>query len=538
MAVPHERLALAEHAATIAADAADLSDRISEALYARLLAQRVELIPAESDVAHLLKELFHGSPDVIMHRLRSGVAQGAVLVYQQGMTDEHLMNAYLIEPLLRAPLPPERGWGGVEAVAPAGSSVDKATNLEEVTKLVLDGCAVLVRAGESHAIGFNLRKVDKRGITRPVTEPDIYGPHDGFIEDLGTNLSLVRRRLRTPRLTVEKLTVGRLSATPVYVLHIAGVGDDHLVAEVRRRLGRIRVDGVLDTGQLVEFIKDAPLSPVPQMRRTERPDVVAAGLLEGRVAVMMDGSPGVYVLPITWSHLLKSDEDYFIHWFIASGLRLLRLLGFIMAMTLPALYVAITTYHQELIPTPLLLTLSASKVNVPLPALLEVLLMLVLFEIIREAGVRVPRGAGGALTIGGTLVVGDAAVRSGIVSTPITIIAAGVGIGFYIVPNYEFMLLGRMLTLVLLFAGAFLGIFGILFCLAAFGLHVTSLRSFGQPYMAPEAPFRPRAMRDSIFLRAPWWAMDSRPRYPSAPTQRRRQAPGQMPAPPDGATRG
>lgn len=504
---------------------ADASDEVADVQY-DLLADE----PLTGDLSKLddgLRELLRSAPDLAVRVVVVSDGREARLVYESGLVDPTLL-ARVAERLTQtspAPDVAERPFlirlGEAAAPAVTGGLVH---TLGTFAERLFEGSALFAVSGEAGALTLRLPKFPSRGVAPPLTTHVVMGPRDGFVEDVSTNLALMRRRLRTHRLWVDRLTIGKLSRTSVYVVHVHGVADDHLVKEVETRLRGIAIDGVLESNYLSELIRDAPWSPFPTVLRTERPDSVAASLLEGRVAIVTDGSPFVLIVPCTLTTLFSAAEDYFQSWQITSILRSVRLAATTLGVFLPGLYVAITTFHQEFLPTPLLISVSASRETVPFPTLVEVLLMLVLFEIIREAGVRVPSGVGSALTIGGTLVVGDAAVRAGVISAPIVIVVGAVIIAFFVIPNYDAVQAFRFTLYPLLLAGGFLGIYGILFVFLALALHLASLRSFGAAYLSPFAPMRLSDLKDSL-IRAPWWAMKRRPTSTFSPAQYRQRTP-------------
>jgi hypothetical protein len=497
----------------IGAGLADLSDRI-----ARLQFELLLNAPLDGNLDHLrqgLSELFHDAPDVVAQRFRCRGGLAGLAVFDKGMVDRAILARGVLDRLADADLAPGDGRAAGlldrvgEAIAPAGTTT-RVSRLGHLAEEVLDGAAVLAFAGAAEALGIDVESMENRGISEPKNEPVVLGPQDAFIESAATNLSLVRRRLRTPRLWVDLHRVGAVSRTSVYVLHLHGIADDALVRELTRRLRRIEIDGVVDVNQVKEQIRDTPLSPFPTAQRTERPDRLAAALLEGRVALIVDGSPFAMIVPVTLSGQMKAPEDYYLHWAVSTSIRLVRWAALILGVFLPPLYVAVATFHQEFIPTPLLVTLAASRENVPLPTLFEVLILLFLFEIIREAAARVPQGVGQAVTIGGTLVVGQAIVRAGIISAPVIIVVAAVGIAFFAIPNYELLQTSRLILYPLLLAAGIMGIYGVFFALIGLLLHMASLRSFGVPYLDPVAPLRPANWKDFV-LRAPHGAIRTRP---------------------------
>ncbi len=536
------------------ADVADAADRVERLLFDLLVHK-----PICGDLEELkrdLQDLFGTAPDITAQRFRCRGGLDGLVVFDQGMVNQQLLVLGVLDHLVHSDLHPADAADPrlleriSQEIAPTGAMSTTAGTVSNAASgqqegshevlgmaadQILGGASLIAFSGHSQVLFVKISKVDKRSISEPTSAPVVMGPHEGFIEDAETNLSLVRRRMRTPRLRVEQFRLGNLSRTGVYLLYLQGVVDDLLVAEARRRLRNVDVDVVMESNILMELIRDAPGSMVPTMLRSERPDRVAGALAQGQFAIITDGTPLALVAPITLGHMLKSTEDYYQNWAVVSLVRWIRLSALLLGVLLPAFYVAIVTFHPEFIPPLLLTTIAASRENVPLPALGEVLLLLGLFEIIREAGVRVPSGIGSALTIGGTLVVGQAAVRAGIVSAPVIIITAAVVIAFFAIPDYDMVQFSRFLLYPMLFAAGFLGIFGILFASFMLAFYLASLRAFGRAFLDPVAPLRPRNWKDAV-VRAPWWQMNTRPTFTGF-TNPVRQARNQKPRPPRGRSR-
>jgi spore germination protein KA len=285
---------------------------------------------------------------------------------------------------------------------------------------------------------------------------------------------------------------------------------------------------VLESGYLEEFIEDNPYSPFPQVVHTERPDRVTASLLEGRVAILTDGTPFALIVPAEFITLMQSPEDYYERYMVATAIRWLRYIGFAMSLLLPSLYIAITTFHQEMIPTRLLISLAAAREGVPFPALVEALMMEFTFEALREAGIRLPRAVGQAVSIVGALVIGQAAVQAGIVSPLMVIVVAITGIASFMNPAFNIALTMRLMRFPLMLLAATLGLFGVMVGILAILIHLAGLRSFGVPYLSSLAPLHTKDLKD-VAVRAPWWAMDNRPAE-TAKLNRRRQSRGQKPS--------
>ncbi|MEK8127148.1 spore germination protein [Paenibacillus filicis] len=374
---------------------------------------------------------------------------------------------------------------------------------DETVEHILAGDVALLLDGLPEVLVIHERHWEKRSIEEPATEAVIRGPREGFQESLGTNISLIRRRLKTPSLKMEEVKVGRLSNTEIAIVYLEGIADKALVREVKERIGRIKIDAILESGYIEELIEDHALSPFPQVLVTERPDRVVGNLLEGKVAIIIDNTPFVLLVPGTFFELLQSPEDYYQRYFIASSIRMLRLLAVISSLLLPSLYIALTTFHHEMIPTMLLISIASARETVPFPAFVEALLMEVAFEGLREAGVRLPRPVGQAVSIVGALVIGQAAVAAGIVSSPLVIIVSMTGIASFIFPSFQLGLAFRLLRFPMMIAAAALGLYGILMLLLMLLLHMLHLRSFGVPYMTPLAPLRMEELQD-VIIRANW----------------------------------
>jgi len=373
------------------------------------------------------------------------------------------------------------------------------------------GDTVLFGAGWPQALVVSTDQVPHRPVGTPEREQVIRGPQEAFGEDLDTNLALLRNLLRTEKLVARRLVLGDLSTTPVAMVYLAGVSNPRLVEEIWRRLNGIRIDFLMDSGILEQLIEDNPYSPHPQLTATERPDRVAALLAEGRVAVFCGGSPQALVAPTTLYELLHTGEDMYLRWPYGNFLRLVRNLAFYISFLLPGIYLAVALFHQEMVPMELLLALTGARARVPFPSLVEVLIMEISFELIREAGERAPGVLGNTIGIVGALILGQAAVQAGIVSPILIIIVAITALANFAIPNYSTAFAVRILRFAYILLGAFLGFPGLALGLAVHMAAVAHLKSFGVPYLAPVAPQAVTGV--DVFLRGPVWQMERRPDY-------------------------
>jgi spore germination protein KA len=314
-------------------------------------------------------------------------------------------------------------------------------------------------------------------------------------------------------------------------MYIKGIANEDILGEVRRRLDGIRIDGILESGYIEDLIQDEVWTPFPTVYNSERPDVIAGGLLEGRVAILVEGTPFVLMVPVVLDSFLQSAEDYYQRYDFATFIRMLRFVSFLIALLFPSLYVAVVTYHQEVLPTSLMLNLAAQRENVPFPPIVEAFVMEVIFEILREAGLRMPKAVGNTISIVGALIIGQAAVEAGIVSSAMVIVVALTAITNFVIPSLSFAIAIRLLRFVFLVLAGTLGMYGIAVGLLMMVLHLASLRSFGIPYLKPFAPFAPSGLKDAVF-RFPLWSMNRRPAFLSR--DRFRQGPNQKPDKPPG----
>jgi spore germination protein KA len=362
-------------------------------------------------------------------------------------------------------------------------------------------------------------------VESPVAEQVVRGPQEGFTENIVTNTGLLRRRLRTPDLLFERVVVGRRSRTNVLVAYMLGLTNPALLDEARRRLSGIDIDMLEGSGTLEQLLEDSPRGFFPTIQDTQRPDRAAAALAEGRLVFFVDGSPFALIAPVGFANFLHSPEDYYIKWPFGSILRFIRICGLLATLLLPATYIAIANFHQEMIPSSLLLAIAASRENVPFPAQFEVMMMEIAFEVIREGSLRIPTVLGQTVGIVGALILGQAAVMANIVSPILVIVVATTALGSFTIPNYGLSLpvrFGRFLFIGL--AGTF-GLYGIAAGLFLVSAQAASLRSFGVPYLAPSGPHQPGS--PDVVVRGPAFAMDQRPSL-ARPMELQRQAKGLM----------
>jgi len=488
----------------------------------------------------IIKEIFNDCSDIIYREFIFAQREDIrlALIYVDGLVDkpqlsEQIIRALALELPVASPgadISKARAYNLIKERSLCIHQVKETDRLEDVIEAVLSGDTVLLVDGHATAIINGARGWESRKITEPDTEVVVRGPRDCFVETLRTNTALIRRKIKNSNLKIIELKLGQVTKTDVAVVYIKGIANDKLVEEVKSRLQRIDIDGVLESGYIEELIEDNPWSPFPQVNHTERPDKLASRLLEGRAGILVDGTPFALSVPNVFIEYLHAPEDYYERFLFASAIRLIRFLALFLSMVAPSLYIAVITYHQEMLPTALLLSIAAQREAVPFPAFAEVLLMEVAFEILREAGVRLPRQVGQAVSIVGALIIGEASVRAGLVAPSTVILVALTGISSFVF-FYSVSIATRLLRFPIMILSATLGLFGLISGIIIIVVHLCTLRSFGTPYLSPMAPISTGDMKDMV-IRAPWWAMPARPRL-IGQANPQRQEQGLKPAPPE-----
>ncbi|MEW6523796.1 MAG: spore germination protein [Bacillota bacterium] len=440
----------------------------------------------------------------------------AMAVFMEGLAKRDVINDAVLTSLMQFahldPMPPDR-TRLMEDIALRwlpGNEVRVLGELPAVVKEIVLGATAVLVEGSDRALIVETKGWDYRSVEEPQSEMLVRGPHEGFVENFRTNTGLIRKILRTERLVTEMTTVGRIGRSLLAIMYVDGLANPKLIEEVRRRIQAIEVDYVAESGILEQLIEDYPLAFMPSVLATQRPDRVAAFLSEGHVAILLDNSPFALVVPTTFFTLLHSPEDHYLRWPYGAFMRVIRVGAFFIAILLPALYVAVSNYHQEMIPTDLMLSMAGARELVPFPTVVEVLLMEGAFELIREAGLRVPTVIGPTIGIVGALILGQAAVQAGIISPLLVIVVALTALGSFGIPDYGLQFGVRLSRFLFILAGAVLGFLGISAGLVLLALHLTSLKSFGVPVASPRAPYR---RSQDVILRGWVYRDEKRPEH-------------------------
>lgn len=455
-------------------------------------------------------ELFRLDGTFRRREVRTPAGVRCALLYLDGMVNGETAHEAVIRPLLTSGEPAgDPALWLCETVLYA-ADVKPCDRVRDLLRAMLYGDSVLLVGGAGTALVINTKGFRTRGISEPENEAVQKGPREGFDEIAMLNLSQLRRRLQTPDLAVEILRVGRRTDTMVFVCYLESLAGARLVREVKRRLGEISIDGILDANYIAELTRDHPFSLFETAGSSERPDVIASKLLEGRVALIVDGTPMVLTVPYLFCENFQSDEDYYLNFWVSSMGRFLRYVCFFLTVSVPALYLALLTRHTRLLPTYLLLSAAESRAGVPFSSLVECLVLILILEILGETGARMPQGLGHTLSIVGGLVVGQAAVEARLVSAPMLIVVALSGIAGLMVPRLRGAVIYGRVGMVLLAAG--LGLPGCFLGLTVIAVRLTGLHSFGVPYLSTLEHPDLQGLKDTVW-RLPWRFMRTRPAF-------------------------
>lgn len=446
-----------------------------------------------------IKDKLLPSPDLVCQTYSVDRQTEIACLYLSTLADKKLIDELVISVLLAPTTPKDRHQAPLSWLL-ANLKQAELKNIKGVDACVealLDGQCLLIDGGEE-AIAIDAMQREQRAVAEPDMEAVVRGPREGFVEDWSRNLSLIRKRLKSDKLRIERRVIGSESRTTVCLLYLQGKAEEGMLNEFRSRLDAIRTDSVLESSYIEEFIQDRTFTPFPQFIASERPDAIAAKLLEGQVAIITDGTPIVLTGPVTFFQLFSAPEDYYQRSDIASIMRWLRLLAFVIAVFTPSLYISIASYHQELLPSSMLANLASQREGVPFPGFAEAFGMLIIFEVIREAGLRMPRIAGQTISIVGALVLGQAAVEAGIVSAAMVIVVSLTAIANFVAPTYAFGIAQRIIQFSFMVLASTLGFFGIMCGVFFLLIHLVSFQPFGVPYFAPLAPLRLNEWKDTF----------------------------------------
>ena len=461
-------------------------------------------IPGELSLERV-KEVFSHCADFVCREV--AVGESTIYIgYLVGMVKSERLNDYVIRPMLSGLFQGRVDLTTLKERVIWAGSVQERDQLDAVVQdIIVGGCVLFLEEGRT-ALTVPVPTEDRRSVGQPDNEPALKGSRESFTETMRVNTAMLRRHLRAPELQIEEHIVGRQSLTPVDVVYLRGIADEEVVRKIRRRLEEMDLDGMEAAGNLEEYLVDGVVSPFPRLCYTQRPDRLCQSLLEGRVGILVEGIPLAWWGPATLDEFFTTGQDRAYHWTVASCLRLLRYVCAVVSILLPGLYTALVTFHPEAIPARLALSIVAAKQEVPFSTIFEVLILLLAFEIVQEAGLRLPGPIGSTVSILGGLVVGNAAVEAHIISPAVLIVVAAAGIAGYTQPSQDFGNALRLWRFLLSVLGSVGGIFGLSAGLAALIYHLATLESFGVPYLAPftNGAGAPQGHPSLIRLPLPW----------------------------------
>ncbi|WP_064745716.1 spore germination protein [Paenibacillus sp. UNC451MF] len=452
-------------------------------------------------VQSYLHQVFGDTEDLIIVTIWIGRSEG-LLCYLNTMTSNDFMMENIIKPITVSDV----DWDdnpsellGVLRYKYFGGLTSEIICLNDLPNKLIAGYAAVFINNIQEILILDAKKLDERSVEEPTTQTVVRGPKEGFNESAQTNMSLIRRRLLNEKLRFEKHTVGTQSGTSVYLAYIEGGIDFEVLQKVRARLNKSKTPSLFDSGSLEEILRPRTLALFPTAYSSERPDAICALILENRMAIIVNGSPFVLAVPAVMNDFFKSPEDHY-QWFaFGTFSRLLRYISFLFSMFIPSLYVAVSTFHQELIPTVLLTSIAAQREGIPFPAVIEIVIMEITFEILREAGTRMPRVVGQAISIVGALVLGQAAVEAGIISNILVIVVALTAISGFVAPVYTFGANVRLLRFGVIMLASLFGLYGVILFACFLLIHLVKMESFGYPYLSPFAPFIKSGHKDALF---------------------------------------
>lgn len=465
-----------------------------------------------------IEEIFFEWGDIVKKKFllkRKNGYVGIYIVYVDGLTDNEMIERTIIRPLLFEwkENTDENVFASIRDKQIETTDIDEEAEFDAVVLGILRGDGAIFVDGYDKVLLISSKNLPLRGISTPEKESGMKGGLDSFNESMRMGTALIRRRIRDPKLKAKQDYLGQRSRTDYALMYMEDLIYPSMLKEIESRLKNFEIDGIYDSNTLLQLLEDKWYSPFPQFQTTERPDKAASAILEGRIVMVVDNSPEVVILPATLNTFFQAADDYYNRFAVGTFARWIRYLCAYISILLPGLYIAITCFHQEVLPTKLLLAIMGARTNITFPIIIEVLVMEFLFELLREAGIRLPGKMGNTIGVVGGLIVGQAAVEASLVSTIVVIVVALTAISSFAIPNEEFVSTFRLLKFFLIFAGAIWGLYGIIMAVLVILIHLSDLTSLGIPYMMPAVSGSVNANQDQkdFFMRFPVFSMKKRP---------------------------
>jgi spore germination protein len=462
-----------------------------------------------------LNKIMNNSGDIHSREFNlAGSNMKAAIMYISTLANEDMVQEHILKPLIVESAvmynKTQVGFQEIKNSMLSSGNIEEVESFDEIVLGIMSGNTLVIVQGFTKGLIISTSGYQGRTVGEPALEPSIKGPQEAFVEILKVNVGLIRRRLRDPNLCFEMSKIGRRSKSNYAIVYIKGIVKEELVTDIKERLSGLDLDEKSTVSQLGTMIVDRPSSIFPQIQATERPDKVVSAITEGRVAVMMDGTPDVLLAPATLPILMQSPDDYFENWLISSTIRITRYIALFISGLFPAIYIAITSFHPGMLPTQLILSIARTRTGVPFPAMIEAIIMEFVLELLQEAGVRLPRVVGQTVSIVGGLVIGQAAVAAGIVSPIMVIIVSITAITSYTIPDYSLGLATRIIRVPFMILASALGGFGIAIGLLISLTYIASLKSFGVNYLKPISTDNISDWKDGL-IRMPLLSMKKRP---------------------------
>ncbi|GEK24829.1 spore germination protein [Bacillus spizizenii] len=468
----------------------------------------------DSDLQHnveTLKKKLGQNDDIIFYTFSFGDSrQKACLLYIDGLTENKLLAQHVISPLQKETLTQKEGLIEDLSAFFFGYRHSVVSSINEIQQLVFSGQAILLADGYDGGLAFDTKTIMSRNLEEPTSEVLERGPKIGFIEKLRTNTALLRERTSDPNLVIKEMTIGKRTKKKVAVAYIQDIAPDYVVKEVFKRLKSIMTDDVPESGSLEQLIEDEPFSVFPTILSTERPDRVESSLLEGRVSILVDGTPFALIVPATVDEFIHSPDDYNQRWIPMSLIRLIRYTSILITIYLPGLYISLVTYHTGLLPTRMAISIAGSRLNVPFPPFVEAFNMIFTIELIREAGLRLPKPIGQTIGFVGGVVIGQVAVQGQIVSALMVIVVSITALASFTVPSYAYNFPLRIIRIAAMLSAAVLGMYGVIMVFLLVIGHLMRLKSFGQDYIIPIMAQPGQDLKDTV-IRVPTIFLKRRP---------------------------
>jgi len=476
----------------------------------------------------MLDEVLRDCGDVVRREFLVGGNGRLVMLYADNFVDLEAIRESILETVM-LDYESEQPKGILERLmeeAIAVSEVKKVTEVADICDGIFWGDTILLMEGDDFALQATTKKFPNRGVSKAETEVVVQGPKDAYMEVMAFNIVLTRRRIRDPKLKLKRKKAGKRTKTDIALMYMEDLVRPELLRKIEQQLDNMNLDGILDSGSLEQLLEQRQYSPFPQLQMTERPDKTASALLEGRVVLLMDNTPYAILLPATWNTFFQAAEDYYERWEIMSFIRLIRFGAAFLAVALPGVYIAFSVYHPELLPTALALKIASTRANIPFSVIGEVLIMELAFELLREAGIRLPSPVSSTIGIVGGIIIGSAAVEAGIVSPAVVIVSALTGICTFVIPNVSIVSALRISKYLVILSAAVLGLFGVWAALLLLLGHLAGLTSYGIPYLYPFCSSSVNGdvdWEDSIF-RLPLSKMKGRPIFARSAERVRKEA--------------